>query len=107
MKPDSQIKYLIGNLPEVYQPIYGFNDFNDNTTRDCYDRWQVVQAVADRLRAHLKRPLRVLDIGCAQGFFCFNLAAAGDEVYGVDWKPENIPLCKELSNALHFKPTFV
>ncbi len=107
MEPNSQIKYLIGNLPEVYQPIYGFNEFNDNTTRHTYDRWQVVQAVADKLRAELGRPLRILDIGCAQGFFCFNLASAGDEVFGVDWKPENIALCRELAKVLSLKATFV
>ncbi|HVV68436.1 MAG TPA: methyltransferase domain-containing protein [Gammaproteobacteria bacterium] len=107
MESNSQIKYLIGNLPEIYQPIYGFNEFDGNSSRSCYDRWWIVQSVADKLRSELQRPLRILDIGCAQGFFCFNLAAVGDEVYGIDIVPQNVELCTELSKVLSLPATFV
>ncbi len=107
MELNSQLKYLIGNLPEIYQPIYGFNDFDSNSSRSCYDRWWMVQTIADKLRAKLGRPLRVLDIGCAQGFFCFNLAAAGDEVYGIDLVPENVEICRELSKMHSLKAIFI
>ena len=35
-------------------------------------------------KKHLEEELRVLDLGCAQGYFSFNLANQGAFVCGVD-----------------------
>ena len=40
----------------------------------------------------MQKPLRVLDLGCAQGFFSFNIAAKGGNVTAVDLSEENITL---------------
>ncbi|MBN6109990.1 methyltransferase domain-containing protein [Xanthomonas bonasiae] len=53
--------------------------------------------VAARLRGALGRNLRILDLGCAQGFFALNLAAEGDSVVGVDHLQSNIDLCRALA----------
>jgi SAM-dependent methyltransferase len=53
--------------------------------------------VYDALQNLLGGPLRVLDLGCAQGYFSFNLAAHGAAVHGVDISEENIALCNAIA----------
>lgn len=88
---------LLAALPEMYQPVYGHPEHRADARRDCEDRLQQVLAVHDALVAHLGRPLRVLDLGCAQGFFSFSLAARGASVTGVDLDPASIALCEHLA----------
>lgn len=91
------IKTLVSTLPEIYQPIYGHPEFVGLASRPSRDRLEHVLRVYDALTALLGRPLRVLDLGCAQGYFSFNLAVRGAEVQGIDLLPQNIALCNELS----------
>lgn len=56
-----------------------------------------IERVYDALSLELKRPLRVLDLGCAQGFFSFNIAHKGG-VTCVDLRPENVNLCNILAD---------
>ena len=49
------------------------------------------------------RPLRILDIGCAQGFFSLHLAQAGAEVLGIDFLDSNIILCNALRKTHSIK----
>ncbi len=44
----------------------------------------------------LGRPIRVLDLGCAQGWFSFKLAESGAHVFGVDYLGSNINVCNML-----------
>lgn len=67
-------------------------------SRDCYDRIDTLGALYDQLAAKLGRPLRVLDLGCAQGFFCLSLAERGATVKGVDFQEQNIALCRALAD---------
>ncbi|GAB6968603.1 hypothetical protein JCM25156A_26410 [Komagataeibacter kakiaceti JCM 25156] len=59
------------------------------------------------MSAYLKRPLKVLDVGCAQGFFSLNLAKHGATVTGIDFQEENINLCKELARTSGLDVNFV
>jgi O-antigen chain-terminating methyltransferase len=43
------------------------------------------------------RPLRVLDFGCAQGFFSLNLAELGATVHGIEIDKRNVALCNALA----------
>lgn len=88
---------LVAALPEVYQPIYGHAEFDAHASRSCDERLGAVLAAYRSLAEHLGRPLRILDLGCAQGFFSFNLAAHGASVTGIDRVPENIALCRALA----------
>ncbi|CAK8737802.1 O-antigen chain terminator bifunctional methyltransferase/kinase WbdD [Sodalis praecaptivus] len=63
------VQQLVAELPEVYQTIYGHPEWAQAASRDCYDRIDTLGAIYDQLAAKLGRPLRVLDLGCAQGFF--------------------------------------
>ncbi|MFO1305820.1 MAG: methyltransferase domain-containing protein [Burkholderiales bacterium] len=91
-----EIAHLVAALPERYQPVYGEED--DTAARRCDDRLAVIAAVVDTLRDRLGRPVRVLDLGCAQGYFALSLAARGACVTGVDRGAANIALCRALAS---------
>ncbi|WP_261370573.1 class I SAM-dependent methyltransferase [Xanthomonas citri] len=74
---NSSIADLVAALPEKYQPIFGHPEISDGSSRGCEDRLEVILDVVDHLRTALGRPIRVLDLGCAQGYFSLNLAARG------------------------------
>lgn len=89
---------LIAALPELYQPIYGYPpERYGNASRRSYDRLADITQVYKALEAQFRRPLRVLDLGCAQGFFTFSLAELGAIVHGVDYLDANIAVCSKLS----------
>lgn len=100
MSPVSRINSLVASLPEKYQPIYGFPELSEGSSRACEDRLERILEAIEALAAELGRPLRILDLGCAQGFFSLQLAARGHSVRGVDFLQANIDVCNELA-ALH------
>lgn len=91
------IKELIESLPEVYQPIFGYNEF-DVTSRHCLDRLEEVSKVIKSLKGNRGKQIKILDLGCAQGFFSLSLAELGYDVTGVDFLEENINVCNFLAN---------
>ena len=95
MITDTALPALVAALPELYQPVYGHPE-HAAPQRACEDRLARLVAVHDALAAALGRPLRVLDLGCAQGYFCFELAARGASVRGVDADASSIALCRAL-----------
>jgi O-antigen chain-terminating bifunctional methyltransferase/kinase len=84
-------------LPEIYQPIFGHPELAENVSRQCEDRLRYLAALHDALREALGRPVRVLDLGCAQGYICLSLAARGAQVVGVDFLQANVDVCTELA----------
>ncbi|MCW5804165.1 MAG: methyltransferase domain-containing protein [Deltaproteobacteria bacterium] len=49
------------------------------------------------------RGLRVLDLGCGQGWFSRQLAGAGGHVTGIDWSAGLIEHARRLEEARHFQ----
>jgi O-antigen chain-terminating methyltransferase len=91
------LENLVAALPQVYQPIFGHPELLDDHARTCEDRFAQVAAVHDALRCQLQRPVRVLDLGCAQGWFSLSLAKRGAFVVGGDYSADNINLCNALA----------
>ncbi len=91
------IKQLVSSLPEIYQPIYGHPELSTKVSRSCADRLEHIINIHNALRGFLGRPVRVLDLGCAQGYFSFNLAELGAQVHGVDFLGKNIAVCNEIA----------
>ena len=98
MATNNELSALIKALPEFYQPIYGHDEWDAHSLRACTERLVAVEKIYDDLSRELKRPLRVLDLGCAQGFFSLSLAERGATVTGVDVVEQNISLCKFLAS---------
>jgi O-antigen chain-terminating bifunctional methyltransferase/kinase len=99
---------LVAALPEIYQPIYGHAEFDTKASRSAEDRLKQTLAVHEALKRRLGRPASVLDLGCAQGWFCFHLAKAGAKVLGIDLLSANIDVCTRLAAEnpglnVHFK----
>lgn len=92
------IKKLVSELPEVYQPIFGHSELSGQVSRSCEDRLKSIIQVYDSLQKSLGRPLNILDLGCAQGYFSLNLAKHGATVCGVDFLDKNIAVCRALAN---------
>ncbi len=88
---------LVAALPEKYQPIFGHPELSDGCSRSCEDRLVLIRRCASQFQAILGRPLRVLDLGCAQGFFSLSLAADGHHVHGVDFLDLNVDVCQTLA----------
>ncbi len=88
---------LVRALPEIYQSIYGHPEYAVAAARGCEDRLTYLVAIHDQLRESLGRPVRVLDLGCAQGYFSLALASRGASVLGVDFSAQNIDLCSALA----------
>lgn len=88
---------LITRLSEIYQPIFGHPELTCHPSRTCDDRLHHIIPVHNALQDLLGRPLRVLDLGCAQGYISFGLAVQGAVVHGVDILEENITLCKAIA----------
>ncbi|WP_368195847.1 methyltransferase domain-containing protein [Aeromonas sp. R2-2] len=91
------IEELVSALPEVYQPIYRHQELSGQVSRSCEDRLKHIFRVHDALRNLLGRPIRVIDLGCAQGFFSLNLAKRGAVVHGVDFLDKNVAVCRALA----------
>lgn len=93
------IEKLVSDLPEIYQPIYGQPELSSQVSRPCLDRLDSIARIHDALQHLLGRPLKVLDLGCAQGYFSLNLAQRGANVHGIDYLDKNIAVCNALAQA--------
>jgi O-antigen chain-terminating bifunctional methyltransferase/kinase len=102
---ESMIKELVKKLPEVYQNIYGHPEYK--TSRDCKHRESYITDVVKAYRRKTGKMPKVLDIGCAQGFYSLTLAEMGCDVTGVDFNHANITVCKALAQEAELKVKFV
>lgn len=103
-----EITAAVQALPEIYQPIFGYELQGAAPSRKCEDRLADVKKIYDLLSAELGRPLRVLDLGCAQGYFSLYAAKWGGVVTGLDFQAANINLCLLLARENpDFKVNFI
>ncbi len=80
---------------------------NNSVTEAQQSLLNIIAKIASQLRRSLGRSLRVLDLGCGQGFFSLQLGMAGDEVVGIDPLPTNVFKCQELAKELAIPATFI
>ncbi|MEN5108356.1 methyltransferase domain-containing protein [Pseudomonas sp. TWI672] len=91
------IQTLVAELPELYQPIFRHPELSEGSSRTSHDRLAHIADIYKVLEKVQGRPLKVLDLGCAQGFFSLNLAALGATVHGVDYLEQNVQVCRALA----------
>ena len=95
---NNEVEVLIEKLPEQYQQIFSYSKYDSLGSRKCDSRLKEILDVYNQIKKQLGRDLKVLDLGCAQGYFSLNLAKEEAFVCGVDCNQENINLCNKLSN---------
>lgn len=89
----NRIAGLARELPEIYQPIFGHPEIVASRSPDDH-RIDVLCRAVHQISSHLNRPLRILDLGSAQGYVAFRLAQLGHRVTGIDSLPVNIALAQ-------------
>jgi len=88
-------------LPEPYQPAWGLDASRSMARRDCDYRLAVILPPLEALPC--EGTLRILDLGCAQGYFTLAIAHAlarrgrRFEVVGVDYLEDNVRFCEALA----------
>jgi SAM-dependent methyltransferase len=87
---------LISHLPERYQPLYGHESDDTSRSADSPRTGQILSMI-DLVAVHFGRPLRILDLGSAQGYYCFLAAERRHHVVGLDYLPINVAV----SRAIH------
>lgn len=92
----STIESQVASLPELYQPIFGHPELSEGSSRTSHDRLAHIAGIYKVVERIQGRPLKVLDLGCAQGFFSLNLAALGAQVHGIDYLEQNVQVCRAL-----------
>lgn len=101
------IDECIKSIPEIYQQIWGHKEYG-NYSRSCEQRAaRIIEAVRVLQEKLGRKKLRVLDIGCAQGYFSFALQYIGCELVGLDFCKENIELCEALKEENRVDCKFV
>lgn len=93
---DAELARLVADLPDTYQKIHGAPEYDARAMRDCDARWALLEGL---LEAYPKggAPVRVLDVGCAQGYFALKAADRGCAVAGIDVSAPNVALCRRLA----------
>lgn len=97
-----QVLELYAALPEAYQPAWGLDETSDTARRASADRLAALLPPMTAMQVD-DGPLRILDIGCAQGYFTLalqdELAKRGRavEVVGVDYLEDNVRFCRALA----------
>jgi O-antigen chain-terminating methyltransferase len=104
----TQLKSLVEELPEIYQPIYGLENVFKTYSRTTIDRLASIRTITRALKKKYSRPLRILDLGCAQGYISFSLAEEGHSILAIDHLDKNINLCNKLKDIypdydIHFE----
>ena len=103
----NNIENLVKKLPEVYQKIYKHPEYDSSSSRGCDDRAAaIIPIIKEYQKKTKKKKIKILDIGCAQGFYSFKLAELGCDVKGIDFCPENIDLCKAIADENKIKISF-
>ena len=103
----NNIENLVKKLPEIYQKIYKHPEYDSSSSRGCDDRADaIIPIIKEYQKKTKKKKTKILDIGCAQGFYGFKLAEQGCDVKGIDFCPENIDLCKAIADENKIKISF-
>lgn len=109
MAPEAQLNALLKDVTDPYQPIETGDvpwapifdaakvSYTPLRAKESFDRRLAIRERLHRLPTK-RWPLRILDLGCAQGYFALGLCDRLHSVVGVDHDPANIALCRFLAD---------
>ena len=108
MQNTVHIETLISDLPCQYQNIYGHPEYDETVLG--IDTIKNGEKIADIINQYKKltgkTTIKVLDIGCAQGYYSLKAAELGCKVVGIDLEEKNIAICKYLNRENKFSVDF-
>ncbi len=84
MSNKTNLAAVLKKFPQIYQPIYGHPEYDNEISRLYQNKIQDIRKVYDALSRKLNRPLRIFEIGCGFGFTSLTLASWGAEVTAID-----------------------
>src|SRR4051794_6334164 len=93
---DDSLDEAIARLPEQYQPIYGRAELA-SAREAALPRTDMILSCIDRIAEVVGRPLRILDLGSAQGYYCFLAAERGHHSTGVENLPVNVEVARRIA----------
>ncbi len=103
----TDVKTAVEKLPEIYQVIYNHSEYDGQTSRSCIDREKIISKILVAWqKCQNKNNIKLLDIGCAQGYYSFKAFELGCNVYGIDFLEENINCCQAINNENNFNINF-
>ena len=92
------IEQMVNELSCFYQKVYGHPEYDGSGSTPCENREIIFKKIISDLQKKTgKIDLKVLDIGCAQGYFCFALNEIGCKTTGVDFLQENVDFCNAIN----------
>lgn len=102
----SDLQEAVQRLPELYQPLYGHESESPDARRACADR---LGCIANTLEAFREMPVRLVDVGSAQGYFTLALAERfpGFDCVGLDNLAENVEVARRLAAERPRAPAFL
>ena len=101
------LKDYVDDLPEIYQNIYGHPEFDNEISRNCRPRESLIMDVIHRYQKYSgKKNLKILDLGCAQGYYSLSLSKEGHSVEGIDFLDKNIIVCNALKKENNLNCSF-
>lgn len=112
MESSNKLSELLKNLPCQYQNIFNHPEFDsatlgiDTKKNAAY----ISELISQYKNLTHKKNVKVLDIGCAQGYYALTAAKNGCDVEAIDLEDANIALCnylnKESSHNVKFRTGF-
>ncbi len=104
---NQHLRDLLAEIPEQYQDIYGHPEYSGNHSRDCLKREKLIRQIIHEIQGKTgKKELKVLDLGCAQGYYSFVAAEMGCDVFGIDMLDINVNVCNALRNETDMNCAF-
>jgi O-antigen chain-terminating methyltransferase len=102
LMPEVSIQELVSSV-EPYQPLYRAPELHQKKVqRIAYDRaWAIENTMPEPFAGK-----RILDIGCALGFFSLYFADKGASGVGYDVEPANVQICNYLAAKLRLDARF-
>lgn len=103
----NKLQDCVDELPELYQNIYGHKEYDNESSRNCKERGIVIAGIIEQFRQKKGgKQLKILDLGCAQGYYCFVLSSLGCKVHGIDFLDKNIKVCNAIQEENKLDCTF-
>lgn len=108
MPLENNLDFEIQKLPYLYQNIYGHPEYDE--LAKGIDSKRIAEKIKNIILQYQnlsgRKNIKVLDIGCCQGYFSFIAAELGCEVVAIDMYEPYVEFCKALNKEYNYPIEF-